>query len=202
MAKLAVFLDGGYVDALARYQFAGVRVDYQRLGEEIHRRVADDTADPVDLLRAYYYDCPPYQSSTPTEQERERYRRKRNFLHSLSRLPRFQVREGRLQYQGNDSFGRPIFQQKRVDLLLGLDIALLSAKQQIGHVALLAGDSDFIPAVAAAKREGVSVWLFHGPWRGADGNPTFSSDLWEEADERYEIDTVFMEAVRRGEDLA
>ena len=33
--------------------------------------------------------------------------------------------------------GAPDFVQKRVDLLLGLDIALLSAKQQITHMALL-----------------------------------------------------------------
>ena len=87
--------------------------------------------------------------------------------------------------------GHPTFQQKRVDLLLGLDIALLSAKQQITHMALLAGDGDFHPAVKVAKQEGVSFWLFHGP-RG-----TYSRELWQEADERIEFDTAFMKAVRR-----
>ena len=41
---------------------------------------------------------------------------------------------------------------------------------------LLAGDSDFIPAVTAAKSEGVVIKLFHGE------RP--HSDLWREADER------------------
>ena len=87
--------------------------------------------------------------------------------------------------------GRPTFQQKRVDLLLGLDIALLSARQRVTHMALLAGDADLHPAVTVAKQEGVSFWLLHGP-RG-----TYSRELWREADERVEIDTAFVDTIRR-----
>ena len=191
MARLAIFLDGGYLDALTRRRFSRLRIDYAKLSEHVHGRVAEATGGPLDILRTYYYDCLPYQSLAPTDEESERYGRKRAFLHRLTTLPRYQVREGRLQYQGRDERGRPIFQQKRVDLLLGLDIALLSTKQQVSHIALLAGDSDFLPAVTLAKQEGVSLWLFHGPPR------TYSEELWQEADERFEMDAAFMEAVRR-----
>ena len=75
--------------------------------------------------------------------------------------------------------------------MLGLDVALMSAKQQITHVALLAGDGDFLPAVTVAKQEGVSLWLLHGP------PSSYSRELWREADERIEIDAAFMDAVRR-----
>ena len=113
------------------------------------------------------------------------------FMSAVSYIPRFEVREGRLQYRGQKPDGSPDFVQKRVDLLLGLDVALLSAKQQITHMALLAGDGDFHPAVAAAKQEGISFWLFHGP-RG-----TYSRELWQAADERIEFDATFMDTVRR-----
>ena len=58
-------------------------------------------------------------------------------------------------------------------------MVLLAAKQSIQEAVLVAGDSDFIPAVSVAKSEGVLVRLFHGQ------NP--HSDLWREADERVPI---------------
>lgn len=125
--------------------------------------MATKTPEAVDLLRTYFYDCLPYQSSTPTEEEARRFGNKRRFLEFLSRLPRFAVREGRLKFRGYDTNGEPIFQQKRVDLMLGLDFALLSSKKQITHAAIIAGDSDLLPALEAAKSEGLSIWLFHGP---------------------------------------
>lgn len=192
MARLAVFIDGGYIVSICRQHFDGARVDYHKVGEEIRRMVEQGSFEAVDRFRTYYYTCPPYQGDPPTVDERDRLSAYQRFTHSVGSLPRFEVREGRLQKQGFRDDGNPIFQQKRVDLLLGLDIALLSAKQQITHVALLAGDSDFLPAVTVAKREGVSFWLFHGP------PSSYSRELWREADERIEMDGAFMDAVRLG----
>ena len=66
-------------------------------------------------------------------------------------------------YRGTDAQGRPIFQQKRVDLMIGLDIAGLAAKKRITHAAVFSGDSDLLPAVEEAQREGIAVWLVHDP---------------------------------------
>ena len=189
--RLAIFIDGGYPDRLARDVF-GVRPDYRRLNDEITAAVRAGTAEAIDLLRTFYYHCPPYQGNPPTEQEAERFARTRAFYQALRRLPRFEVREGCLAFRGTDAAGSPIFQQKRVDLQLGLDFALLAGKRQISHAALLSGDSDLIPAVAVAKQEGVSVWLVHGPRRSAEGKPTYAQDLWDAADERVELDEAFM----------
>lgn len=192
MARLAIFIDGGYIVSICRQHFDGARVDYHKMGEEIRRRVEQGSSEAIDRFRTYYYTCPPYQGDPPTAEERDRLSAYDRFAHAVASLPRFQVREGRLQKQGYRDDGSPIFQQKRVDLLLGLDVALLSAKQQITHVALLAGDGDFLPAVTVAKQEGVSFWLFHGPpW-------SYSRELWREADERIEMDGAFMDAVRLG----
>ena len=95
------------------------------------------------------------------------------------------------------SDGSLIFGQKQVDLLLGLGIVLLSGKQQITHATLVAGDGDLVSAVELAKREGVSLWLFHGPSVAADNQTgTYSRELWQAADGRREIDRAFWDRVR------
>jgi len=58
----------------------------------------------------------------------------------------------------DDDF-RPTFRQKAVDMRIGLDIASLTLKRQVGTIVLIAGDSDFVPAAKLARREGVKVHL-------------------------------------------
>ena len=195
MARLAIFIDGGYLDALARDEF-GVWVDYQKFSEQITASVASKTQEPIDLLRTYYYHCLPYQSNPPTEDEARRYSQRHRLFTRLRFLDRYAVREGRLMFRGLDAAGKPIFQQKRVDLLLGLDFALLSGKNQSSHAAVITGDSDLLPAFETARQEGVSTWLFHGPRVSkVDGTSTYATGLWMAADERFELDQAFMDGV-------
>jgi uncharacterized LabA/DUF88 family protein len=65
----------------------------------------------------------------------------------------------------------------------------LAAKQNIDEAILLAGDSDFIPAVTAAKSDGVLVRLYHGQ------RP--HSNLWQEIDERTEITQSLVQSILR-----
>ena len=104
-----------------------------------------------------------------------------------------------MKFRGIDKLsGEPIFQQKKVDLLLGLDFALLSGKRAIAHAVIVAGDSDLLPACETAKEEGILVWLFHGPAKSCkDGCPTYALELWDEADERYEMDADFFKRIQR-----
>lgn len=189
MARLAVFVDGGYmakVGAASR-----TWIDVGKLASKIRERLGETNFEPLDLVRTYYYDCLPYQSDPPTPDEARRFSQKRRFFAALQNLARCTVREGRLMYRGQDADGEPIFQQKRVDLMIGLDFALLSAKHQITHAAVVTGDSDLLPAFEAAQREGVVVCLVHGP------RSTYASDLRSLADERVEMDHEFMDAVRQ-----
>jgi uncharacterized LabA/DUF88 family protein len=195
MARLAIFIDGGYLDALAEHEFS-IFVDYSKIAEAIREIVNAKTPEPVDILRTLYYHCLPYQSNPPTDEEKRRYSRKRRIFDAIGHLPRFAIRQGRLVLRGYNTKGEPIFQQKRTDLLLGLDFALLSGKKQITHAAVIAGDSDLLPAFQVAKDEGISVWLFHGPRVSKkDGKSTYADDLWREADERFEIDLSFMNRI-------
>jgi uncharacterized LabA/DUF88 family protein len=49
--------------------------------------------------------------------------------------------------------------QKGVDMRIGLDIASLALKRIVQIVVLVTGDSDFIPAMKFARREGLRVYL-------------------------------------------
>ena len=197
MARLAIFVDGGYYNALAEKHY-NVRIEFPKLVDEIRSTISAQVSDGIDILRTYYYDCPPYQSKNPTATEKTRYGAKIGFFNYLERLPKVQVQKGRLAYRGKTRNGVPIFQQKRVDLLLGLDFAEQSTKGQISYIALLAGDSDFCPAVEFAKKESVCVWLFHGPKVSpGNGERTYSEDLWQCADERCEIDQAFIDKIKR-----
>jgi uncharacterized LabA/DUF88 family protein len=71
---------------------------------------------------------------------------------------------------------------------VGVDLALLAAKHQIADAAIIAGDSDFLPAIEAAKAEGVVIHLYHGrfPHR----------DLVTAYDERTAITQAFIGSVK------
>nr|WP_244669402.1 NYN domain-containing protein [Xanthomonas phaseoli] len=177
MDRCAVFIDGGYVAKLLSNNFDGARTDYSKFVQHV--------LQGSDVLRTYYYDCPPYQSSHPTEEEAQRFAGKEKFFNALSRLPRFQVRQGKLERRGTaPNF---VFQQKRVDILLGVDMVELAATRQIQKAILIAGDSDFVPAIEAVKRHGVLTVLWHGPHIRGPGN-TVHDELWDQFDERFEID--------------
>ncbi|MCV6614443.1 MAG: NYN domain-containing protein [Cellvibrionaceae bacterium] len=54
----------------------------------------------------------------------------------------------------------PNIQQKGVDMRIGLDISALTLKEHVDVIALITGDSDFIPALKFARREGKQTFLY------------------------------------------
>jgi uncharacterized LabA/DUF88 family protein len=178
--RVASFIDGAYLDALVRDECGGGRIDYEKLSHKM--------AQGIDILRTYYYNCLPYQKPKPLPEEATRFAQAQKFHTALRALPRFEVREGMLVFRGNDDMGRPIYVQKGVDIQFGVDLVLFSAKQQISHAALIAGDSDLIPAVSVAKNEGVLIHLFHGK--------SAHRKLVELADERTLITPEFLADIR------
>ncbi len=171
--RAGVFIDGAYLSHILK--------DYFDLMKINHHKFAPWAAEGFELFRTYYYDCLPYQSDPPTEEEQRRMDNTRRFFDALRSGDRFTVREGRFEYRGLTREGEPIFQQKRVDLQVGLDIASLVAKHRIDAVVLVSGDSDFVPVIEIAFNEGVLTRLVHGP------SNTYHGDLWRMCDERREI---------------
>lgn len=196
MARLAILIDGEYLSKVARDDFRST-VNFELLPNHIREIVASTETEPLDLLRTYMYDALPYLGEKPSEDDTKRHSDKSRFFDFLRRLPKFEVREGWVAHRGRDARRRPRFEQKQVDVLLGLDIALLSARRLITHMAVVSGDSDLEPAIEAAKNEGVVVWLFHGPQNRAVGPSSVAQTLIDKADMRYEIDDDFINKVRR-----
>ena len=179
MGRIAIFIDAAYLQFTLMDEFRSPRIDFEKLVNEM--------AGGREILRSYYYDCEPYQSDPPTPKEKERFGRVQRFHYALDKIPRFQVRLGKLALRGFDGSGKPIFQQKRVDIQMGVDLVLLAAKHQISDAVILAGDSDFLPAIDAAKPEGVVIHLFHGDRPHAD--------LVARCDERTRIDQAFVDSI-------
>jgi uncharacterized LabA/DUF88 family protein len=167
--KVAVFIDGGYLSAVLRDYFQEAPTDLFKLSEEL--------CNGCERFRTYYYNCPPYQSGRPTPDEQRRKSEMDKLLYNLRRLPRFEVRLGKLRKTGNPS--RP-FEQKGVDVLLSIDLTQLSANRTIDHAVLISGDSDFCPAVRVAKENLTIVKLVYHPRQVSD-------DLFDICDERIPI---------------
>ena len=184
MAHLvSIYIDGGYLAKVLREEFGGVRIDFAAFSAAI----AACTHPDAECLRTHYYHCLPYKGSRPTEEESERFSKMQRFLSALERLPCFTVKLGRLARRERRKGGSYRFEQKMVDVLLSLDMVHASLKGKITHVAIVAGDSDFVPAIEMIKNESVSVWLFHGE------RP--HNDLWANSDQRIPITQDFINNV-------
>jgi uncharacterized LabA/DUF88 family protein len=51
------------------------------------------------------------------------------------------------------------FEQKGVDMRIGIDIASVAFRKQVDQIILISGDSDFVPAAKLARREGIDFIL-------------------------------------------
>jgi len=181
--RIAVFIDGGYLEKIIKNEFGEVTIDFSRLVEAL--------VGGRELLRTYYYNCLPYQSNPPTREESERFARKERFFSYLRRLPRFSVRLGKLAYRGVGADGQKEFEQKGIDTLLSIDMVNLAATKQVSNIILLAGDSDYIPAVEVVRTHGVGVILYH-----SQNRRSYHMDLWQVCDERFPIDENLINKIK------
>jgi uncharacterized LabA/DUF88 family protein len=68
-------------------------------------------------------------------------------------------------------------EQKGVDMRLGIDVATLALKKQVERIIVISGDTDMIPAIKLARREGVQVALV-----ALQGGAGVNKHLIEDAD--------------------
>lgn len=169
--RTAVFIDGGYFSHVLKSEFGTPSIRFDRLSEALIN-------ENDELLRTYYYHCMPWMSETPTPEEQARYDAMKAFIDAISSLDSFEVRLGQLVLRGRSSEDRPIFEQKRIDVLLTTDLLSLAIKGRIQTAVILTADSDYLPAIRLARQEGVRVRLVHGERSRPYG------DLWRACDER------------------
>ena len=180
MRTAAVFIDGGYLQKVIE-GYGKPRID--------HGRFADWACQPYERFRAYYYDCAPFQSSNPTPEEKVRAENFERFLRALQSIPRFTVRLGRLARRDRED-GSSYYEQKGVDLQMGLDIASAALLGRVDVVVIVSGDSDLLPAVEYVKERGLLVCHVHG------ARATYHPRLWASADERKEITPEVLDSLK------
>ena len=133
-----------------------------------------------DLHRMYYYDCEPCTAKTSTPvtnraflfEKTTQYANGIKLLSDIKKLDFFAVREGTLQFSGwklrkaaynksplTDEDFEPELHQKGVDIKIGLDLAWISYNHIAERVIFVTGDSDFIPAIKTARRNGIFIYL-------------------------------------------
>jgi hypothetical protein len=180
--RYAVLIDGGFVK-----RKLGSRAEPTTIAvvtRFLERLTAHPMLNALQLHRIYWYDALPLQGSAvrPLRGGRVDFGRtamaeaNRELLSQLCALPYVSVRRGDLVFRGwkvrsdrlpereptvlirgNDI--EPNIQQKGVDMRIGLDIAALTLKRHADIIVLVAGDSDFVPAMKFARREGAQLFL-------------------------------------------
>ncbi len=159
------------------------------LWEMCLRHLTQAKKEPFDLYRIFYYDCLPYNKKQHNPitgkaidfSKTEQYNFQMQFLNELKKKRKVALRLGVLEdkkrwiikpSKTKDLLSRKItiddlteddvlfdFEQKRVDIKIGLDIASMALKKQVDQIILISGDSDFVPASKLARREGIDFLL-------------------------------------------
>jgi len=200
MKSVAVMLDGGYVQ---KRLYALLGKKYAGSADVLEFAKSCLNSSKEELLRIYYYDCPPCTSvvtnpmsgkqtdlgaSTVAKRISRMHEELASSDHVAFRRGEIRFRGWRLKRQayndlikGDRSCAGADFEydlkQKGVDMRIGLDIAWLASKRIVDTIILAAGDTDFVPAMKFARREGVSVVLV--PMR----NKSLAAALRHHADE-------------------
>lgn len=178
----SLLVDGGFLTKKLKKPDPNPEVQAHRL---IQAARACLDARVEELYRIFYYDCPPYGCKQNDLLGNEvdfgaspHFAYQTALLSHIAKQPFVAVRRGTISYQGwvlkthlvyqmrrkpQSVFGvtdfAPKFAQKGVDMRIGLDVAMLAIDKKIDRVALVTADSDFIPAMKLARREGLQVVL-------------------------------------------
>lgn len=168
MKMIAVLIDGGHVGVLARQAGHQFRADFL---EKVGVSCAD--ADE-EIHRILFYDCAPYgeAKALPVSGQTHQFSGADHELRELARRPLFAVRRGVLKFRGwvprqtpiagralTDADFKPQFEQKGVDMRIGLDMANYAANRSVKLPALVTNDTDCIPAMKYPRRAGLQVAL-------------------------------------------
>ena len=167
--KYAIYFDGGFVCKILK-SFLGKDVEISDIEEALNLIKQSEKLNGKELLRAYYYDSPPYKGTSTDPNTNalidfgatNTYKRQMSFHEAVKFHSDFALRCGDLKFRdwkkNNKGVFIPDFQQKGVDVKIALDIAQMSMKHIIDSVVLFSGDIDITPALKLARREGIRVY--------------------------------------------
>jgi len=189
--KTAILVDGGYYRVRARGLW-GNKTATERAAElyEYCQLHITQPAEPRDLYRIFYYDCPPMSKTMvhPLTKNTIDYsvlpgtKWSNDFYRQLVEKRKLALRMGELAestacfvlkdtvltdlLSGTKTINslvesdfRVDVKQKGVDMRIGLDVASLAQNRFVDQIVLIAGDSDFLPVVKMARKNGIDVLL-------------------------------------------
>ncbi len=141
----------------------------------------------AELFRIYYYDAPPFEGSVrnPLSRVNVNYsntpiaNQNKSLIDTLELQPDVAVRRGIVKCSGWKlglaAYRRliraaapytvtagdfvPDMQQKGVDMRIGLDIAWIALKRMAEVLVIVTGDSDLVPVMKFARKEGMKVYV-------------------------------------------
>jgi len=184
MLKTALLIDGGHLRVCAKK--AGKTYDNSFIEVFSHTCFSQDEYK----FRIFYYDSPQYRGTVklPVSGGDTTFQSSDRWLNDLAKLERFAVRRGTLGFRGwkpkntpiagnalTDADFAPIFEQKGVDMRIGLDIATFAERQSLHRILLVSADTDMIPAMKQARISGIEVGLIQLPAPAADLHGTLKA---------------------------
>lgn len=172
MTKVAVLIDGGHLRVLTH------QANLKYSPDLIEKVAQSCVLESETMLRTLYYDCAPYQGKQrlPVSGIEKEFTGDDSWLRNLEARDMFAVRRGVLKFRGfkpkrvpianaalADEDFKPDFEQKGVDMRIGLDIANFSATKSVERIILLSGDTDCVPAMKHARINGLQIVMVTMP---------------------------------------
>ena len=170
MKKTAVFIDGGHLRARAKSAGRAFTADFVVKVARAAVPVGDE------LFRIQYYDCEPFSGTVklPVSGASKSYAANSPLLAELAREELVAVRRGVLKFRGWERTGASLkagtpaasltdadfkakWEQKGVDLRIGLDIVTMTESRAAELIVLVTGDTDLIPAMKLARGRGLQL---------------------------------------------
>lgn len=141
--KAVIFIDGGYLSKVVKTLGGGKYFSYriQTLAINLAQKLGFWCDEVV------FYDSPPFQSNTPSQDERRRKEGYDKMVEKMRRggMPVVKIREGRLQKING------VFKQKGVDTLITFDLLRYAQIRRYEAIILVSADSDFVPIIKELK---------------------------------------------------
>lgn len=171
MIKVAILIDGGNLRVLAKK--AGRAYNPDLIEAVAHACCGEGES----IFRVLYYDCAPYHGKTrlPVSGNERTFDGTDAWLRQLAAKDLFAVRRGVLKFRGykpkrglvgppkSDEDFSPDFEQKGVDMRIGLDIATYSSSRAVDRIVLISADTDCIPALKHGRKAGLQAVLMRFP---------------------------------------
>ncbi|MFL0499927.1 NYN domain-containing protein [Staphylococcus arlettae] len=187
MKKVAIIVDGQFL--LHRIRDAQSSTQYPNLEDQYNFLTNLINSNDEELFRIFYYQGSPNKQTVdkPISKEKINFSESQinkyssNLITELSNKDFVAMRLGDTFFRGwklknpvlekirkgiikdtskltDDDF-TPDFQQKGVDIKIGLDVAWLSNNNILDRIYMVTGDADFIPALKQARRDGIQIKL-------------------------------------------